>query len=83
MSCQCCDKDKTIEELQDEVDDLKGELHASQRDLAATEDELENYKYVVLKLDALVRNRLRELNRDSSDRDDRLLINMLHEIESV
>ena len=83
MSCQCCDKDKTIEELQDEVDDLKGELHASQRDLAATEDELENYKYVVLKLDALVRNRLRELNSDSSDRDYRLLINMLHEIESV
>ncbi len=83
MSCQCCDKDKTIEELQDEVDDLKGELHASQRDLAATEDELENYKYVVLKLDALVRNRMRELNSDSSDRDYRLLINMLHEIESV
>ena len=83
MSCQCCDKDKTIEELQDEVDDLKGELHASQRDLAATEDELENYKYVVLKLDALVRNRMRELNSDSSDRDYRLLVNVLHEIESV
>lgn len=83
MSCQCCDKDKTIEELQEEVDDLMGELQVAQRDLDSAEDELEAYKYVVLKLDALVRNRLRELNRDSGDRDDRLLVNMLHEIESV
>lgn len=79
MSCQCCDKDKTIDDLRDELDDLKGEIQVAQRDLEAAEDEIEAHRYVVLRIEGLVRNRMRERRNES----DPFLASLLREIESV